>query len=74
MKKLLIAALAATTALAAVPALADDHHGDHRGGYGHGHHGGPAIVVGNFYSGHGYWDGHRYWQHRDRFNGGWRYR
>ena len=44
-------------------------------GYGHG----PAVVVGvpvigTYYGGRGYWDGHRYWGHRERWNGGWRYR
>ncbi|MDE1915510.1 MAG: hypothetical protein KGJ57_10785 [Sphingomonadales bacterium] len=36
--------------------------------------GGPALVIGNFYEGRGYWDGHRYWRHREHWHGGWRYR
>ncbi len=35
---------------------------------------GPGLGVGVFYPGRGYWDGHRYWGHRDRWQGGWRYR
>lgn len=34
---------------------------------------GPALIVGNRYD-RGYWDGHRYYQHRERWQGGWRYR
>jgi hypothetical protein len=36
--------------------------------------GGPRLVIGNFYTGRGYWDGRRYWQRRYRYNNGWRYR
>jgi hypothetical protein len=36
--------------------------------------GGPALVIGNFYPGRGYWDGRRYWRHRERRHGGWHYR
>ena len=44
-------------------------------GYRHGRgYGRDRIVVGRFYEGRGYWDGRRYYQHRERFNGGWRYR
>lgn len=55
--------------------------GWHRGPYGHCHPDrGPVVVVpgpvavGVFYPGRGWWDGHRYWWHRDRWQGGWRYR
>ena len=63
--------------------------GAHRNAYGHcrpnrpprgrdgvaiGVPGGPALVVGRFYEGRGYWDGRRYHQRRERWHGGWRYR
>ena len=75
MKTILAIALAATVGtgmIAVSPA-------DARGGCGMGFHRGPrgaclANNPGGFYHGYGYWDGHRYWQHRDRFQGGWRYR
>jgi len=35
---------------------------------------GGALIVGNYYRGHGYWDGHRYWKKRYRHDNGWRYR
>jgi hypothetical protein len=56
--------------------------GFHRGPAGHcrpnARGGGIAVtprglIVGNFYSGRGYWDGRRYHQHRRRHGGGWRY-
>ena len=70
MKKLLFAAIAAGTVIAALaPAEAAQGCGPgfHRGPYGHCRpNGGVAVgvgplVVGTFYPGHGYWDGHRYW-------------
>ena len=75
MKTILAIALAATVGtgvIAAAPA-------DARDGCGMGFHRGPhgrcfPNAPGGFYHGYGYWDGHRYWQHRDRFQGGWRYR
>ena len=33
-----------------------------------------TLIVGNFYTGRGYWDGRRYWQRRYRYHNGWRYR
>jgi hypothetical protein len=87
MQKLLLAALAAGTVMAAAPAAeARDGCGPgfHRGAYGRcfpNRGPGPVIVapggafvIGNFYPGRGYWDGHRWYQHRDRWHGGWRYR
>lgn len=84
MKKLLFAAIAASTVIAALaPAEAAQGcgRGFHRGPYGHCRPNGPAaaigigpLVIGTFYPGRGYWDGHRYWAHRDRWHGGWRYR
>lgn len=80
MKIMLIAALAAGTALAAT-APADARQGCgadfHRGPYGRclpNRGPGAAVVIGRFYPGQGYWDGNRYWGHRDRRHGGWRYR
>ena len=75
MKTILALALAATIGtgvIAVAPA-------DARDGCGPGFHRGPRGAclgnrVGGFYGRQGYWDGHRYWQHRDRFQGGWRYR
>jgi hypothetical protein len=81
MKKIIALMLAGGAVLATtVPA-------DASGGCGRGFHRGPrghcvadmrvvtpALVIGNFYTGHGYWDGRRYWPHRDRWHGGWRYR
>lgn len=88
MKTLLTLALAATALAGATAAEARDGCGPgaHRGAYGHcrpnrgpGYGPGPGVVapglvIGNFYGGRGYWDGHRYWQHRERRDGGWRYR
>jgi hypothetical protein len=92
MQKLLLAAVAAGTMMAAAaPAEARDGCGPgfFRGAYGRclpergprgpgpvaiGVPGGPALIVGNFYEGRGYWDGHRYYHHRERWHGGWRYR
>jgi hypothetical protein len=84
MKKLVFAAIAASTALvAAHPAEAAQGcgPGGHRGPYGHCRpNGGPVVVapdglvVGTYYPRQGWWDGHRYWAHRDRWHGGWRYR
>jgi hypothetical protein len=83
-KKTLFAAIAAGVALAGVTtadAAGGCGIGFHRGPYGGCRpNGGPAVVavgvpvLGIFYPGRGYWDGHRYWGHRDRWNGGWRYR
>lgn len=86
MKKIITLALATGVALTAVaPAMAREGcgPGGHRGPYGHCRpnrgpviveRGGPALVVGNFYNGRGYWDGRRYYHNRERFHGGWRYR
>jgi len=85
MRKLLTATLAigvALTAVSAADAREGCGRGGHRGDYGHcrPNRGGPGVgrrdvlVVDRFYQGRGYWDGHRYWQHRDRREGGWRYR
>lgn len=84
MKKIFALALAAGVAVVAVsPADASQGcgRGYHRGPYGHCRpdRGGvvvaPGLVIGNFYSGRGYWDGRRYWQHRERDRDrGWRYR
>ncbi len=83
MKKLLLAALAASAAIAAVsPAAAAQGCGPgfHRDYYGRcfpnrgpGFYG-PAPVIGVFYGGRGWWDGHRYWHNRERWHGHWRYR
>ena len=84
MRVILLAAIAAGAAFtAAAPAAARDGCGvgGHRGpaGYCRPNRGGavvvaPAVRVGVFYPGRGYWDGRRYWRHRDRWHGGWRYR
>jgi hypothetical protein len=88
MKKFLAVALAASATLGVVAAVTPVSAaqgcgpGYHRGPYGHcrpnGGRGGvvvaPGLVIGNFYSGRGYWDGHRYWQRRERWHNGWRYR
>lgn len=83
MKKLIFAAIAASTALAAVgPAQAAQGCGPgwHRGYYGHCRPNGPPVygpgpvVIGSYYPRQGWWDGHRYWAHRDHWHGGWRYR
>lgn len=89
MKKIIVAALAASAAAAvtAIPAQAADGcgRGAYRGPHGRcraeGGRGGvvvgaPAVrlVIGNYYPDRGYWDGRRYYQHRDRWHGGWRYR
>ena len=86
MKALLAIALAAgATLVAATPADARQGCGPgfHRGYYGHCR---PnrgramvrvapgALIVGNYYTGRGYWDGNRYWRHRHRWHNGWRYR
>ena len=84
MRKFLLGAFAAGTALMLIaPAEA-------RQGCGVGTHRGPAgfcqpnrrdaaviapaLRIGVFYPGHGYWDGGRYWGHRYRWHRGWRYR
>lgn len=83
MKKVILAAIAASTAMLAInPAMAAQGcgRGGHRGPYGHCRPNGPPVVrpgtlvIGTYYPRHGYWDGHRYWAHRDRWHGGWRYR
>ena len=84
MRKILLAAIAASTALVTVsPAVAAQGcgRGFHRGYHGrcipnHGprHYYGRAPVIGVYYHGRGWWDGHRYWHHRYRWHGGWRYR
>jgi hypothetical protein len=85
MKALLAIALAAgATLVASSPADARQGCGPgfHRGSYGHCRPNrdrgyvavAPGLVIGNFYSGRGYWDGRRYWQHRTRWHNGWRYR
>jgi len=85
MKTILAIALAAGTAVvAAAPADARQGCGPgfHRDYYGHCRPNRDrvvrvapgALVVGNFYSGRGYWDGRRYYQHRTRWHNGWRYR
>ena len=81
MKKLILLALAAGTALATIPAAnARDGcgRGFHRGPAGHcrpdGYGRGPAViggpgvslVIGNYYRGRGYWDGRRYYRERYR--------
>lgn len=84
---LALAAGVAGLALTATPAAARDGCGKgyHRGPYGHCrpnwrdnryHRGGPVLIVGNYYRGHGYWDGRRYWRerYRDHDRGDWRYR
>ncbi|HEX4736822.1 MAG TPA: hypothetical protein VH331_04585 [Allosphingosinicella sp.] len=84
MKVLLAIALAAgATFVASAPADAAQGCGPgfHRGPYGHcrPNHDrdvvavAPGLVIGNFYSGRGYWDGHRYWQHRRHWRNNWRY-
>lgn len=82
MRKILLAAIAAGTALVAVaPADArqgcgpDGHRGP--GGYCRPNRGAviaPGVRIGVFYPGRGYWDGRRYWGHRYQWHGGWRYR
>jgi hypothetical protein len=93
MKKLLLASIGLGSALMAVsPALAADGCGPgfHRNPWGHCRPNdrddyyvaapGMALVIGNYYPGHGYWDGRRYWQHRYRYHDydndryEWRYR
>lgn len=83
MRKILLAMLAAGAALTAVaPAGARQGCGPgaHRGpgGYCRPNHGprvvAPAVRIGIFYPGRGYWDGQRYWRHRYARHGGWRYR
>ncbi|MDE1915513.1 MAG: hypothetical protein KGJ57_10805 [Sphingomonadales bacterium] len=54
------------------PNVPPPHHG--RPGVAIGVPGGPALVIGRFYPGRGYWDGRRYWHHRERWHGRWRYR
>lgn len=88
MKRVLLAAAAATAVLAVTPAAA-------RQGCGIGGHRdfrgwcvpnrrppavavpGPVIGVpraGIFYADRGWWDGSRYWPHRHWWHGHWRYR
>ena len=83
MKSLIVAGLAAGAALLAIsPAEARQGCGPgyHRGPAGHCRPnmrpGRPALVVGHYYHGQGYWDGNRYWRHRyrDHGRGDWRYR
>lgn len=82
MKKLIIAAIAMSAALASIsPAQAAQGcgPGGHRGYYGHcrpdrGPRFAPPPVAGNYYHRQGWWDGHRYWGHREHWRGGWRYR
>jgi hypothetical protein len=83
MKKILLAAIAAGVALTAVaPADAAQGCGPgaHRGPRGYCHPNSaprwvaPAVRIGVFYPGRGYWDGRRYWGHRYAWRGGWRYR
>ena len=83
MKKLIALALAAGVAVVATSAAdARDGcgRGFHRGPYGHCRPNrdrvvvAPGLVIGNFYTGRGYWDGRRYWQRRYRWHHGWRYR
>lgn len=90
MNKFVTTALAVGTAVAAfaaIPAEARDGcgRGAHRGAYGRCvpnynnravvvREPGVRLVIGNFYSGRGYWDGRRYYQNRYRHNNGWRYR
>ena len=83
MKKFIALAIAAGAAVAMVtPADARDGCGPgfHRGPYGHCRPNrdrvvvAPGLVVGNFYTGRGYWDGRRYWPHRYRYHNDWRYR
>jgi hypothetical protein len=84
MKKFVTLALAAGIALSTA-GVAEARQGcgpgSHRGPQGHCMpNRGPGVVVtprglivGNFYSGRGYWDGSRYYQHRSRAHNGWRY-
>ncbi len=84
MNRLVAAALAAGIAVVGVSsaqAAQGCGPGGHRGPHGNCRpNRGPVVVapgrlvVGQYYGSRGYWDGHRYWQHRDRANGGWRYR
>jgi hypothetical protein len=83
MRKILLAALAASAALVSVaPAEAREGcgPGGHRGpaGYCRPNRGGvvvaPGVRVGVFYPGRPNSHGRRYWGHRDRWHGGWRYR
>lgn len=74
MKTIIALALAATVSAGlAAPAMARD-------GCGPGFHAGPRGArcfpnrVGYFDGRRGYWDGQRYWHHRERWQGGWRYR
>lgn len=84
MKTVITLALAAGIALGTAT-IAEARQGC-GGGYHRGPHGrcvpnaGPGVVVtprglivGNFYTGRGYWDGHRYYKHRARHHAGWRY-
>jgi hypothetical protein len=84
MKNMLTLALAAGIALGTAT-IAEARQGcgpgGHRGPAGHCRPNGDnrvvvtprGLIVGNFYSGRGYWDGRRYYQHRGRHSGGWRY-
>lgn len=84
MKKLILTALAAATAmagLAAAPAQAAQGCGPgwHRGYYGECRPNGPRfyergpIIVERYHPHRGWWDGHRYWENREHWHGGWRY-
>lgn len=83
MRTILLTAIAVGAAFAALaPAEArqgcgiEAHPGP--GGYCRPNHGAaviaPAVRIGVFYPGRGYWDGRRYWGHRFHRHGGWRYR
>jgi hypothetical protein len=82
LKTVLIATIAVGAALSGVSAASAEGGcgpGFHRTPYGHcrpnfGPGPGPAVIIGGFYPGRGWWDGHRYWAHRDHWHGGWRYR
>lgn len=92
MKRIAMAVLAAGAALASLSAAPAAQAregcgpGYHRGPYGHCRPNrgewrrGPVVterlVIGNFYTGRGYWDGRRYWHNRwrDHDRGHWRYR
>lgn len=84
MKKILLVALAAGTAVMAIaPAEARQGCGPgfHRGLHGACRRNDRRAVevvraprTGVFYPGRGYWSGGRYWHQRYRWHGGWRYR
>jgi hypothetical protein len=66
MKKAMAAFFAVGLAMAVVSAADARSSGGVRPHY-------PPPVIGQFYSGRGYWDGHRYWPRRMRWHNGWRY-